>query len=33
VQFKEISNAYSILSDENKRSLYDRGGEEAVKVR
>jgi DnaJ family protein A protein 2 len=30
VQFKEITKAYEILSDENKRKLYDEGGEEAV---
>jgi len=28
--FKEITRAYEILSDENKRKLYDEGGEEAV---
>jgi len=28
--FKEITKAYEILSDENKRKLYDEGGEEAV---
>lgn len=30
-KFKEISNAYSVLSDDGKRSLYDRGGEDAIK--
>jgi len=30
VQFKEITKAYEILSDENKKKLYDEGGEEAV---
>lgn len=29
-KFKEISEAYEVLSDENKRSLYDRYGKEAV---
>lgn len=29
-QFKEITKAYEILSDENKRKWYDEGGEEAV---
>ena len=29
-QFKEITKAYEILSDETKRKLYDEGGEEAV---
>mmetsp|Transcript_11562 Transcript_11562/g.26465 ORF Transcript_11562/g.26465 Transcript_11562/m.26465 type:complete len:424 (-) Transcript_11562:573-1844(-) len=28
--FKEITRAYEILSDENKRKLYDEGGEDAV---
>lgn len=30
LQFKEITKAYEILSDENKRRMYDEGGEEAV---
>ena len=30
VQFKEITKAYEILSDDTKRKLYDEGGEEAV---
>jgi len=30
-KFAEIGTAYEVLSDEEKRSLYDRGGEEAVK--
>lgn len=30
-KFKEIAFAYSVLSDEQKRSLYDRGGEDAIK--
>merc|ERR1719379_2299007 len=29
-KFKVISKAYDILSDEEKRKLYDQGGEEAV---
>ena len=32
-QFKEISFAYSVLSDESKRSLYDRHGEAGLKVK
>eukprot|EP01041_Mallomonas_annulata_P007252 gene7252-14788_t len=30
-KFSEIANAYSVLSDDEKRSTYDHGGEEAVK--
>ncbi|CAN0878368.1 Chaperone protein dnaJ A6, chloroplastic [Linum grandiflorum] len=30
-KFKEISNAYEVLSDDEKRSLYDRYGEAGVK--
>merc|ERR1719218_393640 len=29
-KFKEITRAYEILSDEDKRKRYDQGGEEAV---
>ncbi len=30
-KFAEISNAYDVLSDEQKREVYNRGGEDAVK--
>ncbi len=31
LQFKKISQAYEILSDEKKRSTYDEDGEEGLK--
>ena len=31
VQFKEIAKVYEVLGDPEKRKLYDRGGEEALK--
>lgn len=30
-KFAAISNAYEILMDDNKREIYDRGGEEALR--
>lgn len=31
LQFKEITNAYEVLSDKKKRDIYDEGGEQSLK--